>query len=224
MRLAGSVKEIDLVVFDCDGVLLDSMRQKIRAFQTWLPPEHEALRDAFMDRVMHGFGKSRSHHIRSFYEDLVGAPASTSFLEAEIARFTEICEPLCADAGWRTGSREFVEACAEAGIRRYVLSGTPQAPLEAMLDAHGASTCSATGAVLFDGIFGSPPSKPERMEWMLSETHTPAHRTVFVGDAEADRQAAVHVGAHFVYMPSEAACPSGELATEVTDLRDLLAL
>lgn len=58
LNLAGAVREIDLVVFDCDGVLLDTMPAK------------------------------------------------------------------------RAGSREFVQSCAEAGIKRYVLSGTPQQPLE----------------------------------------------------------------------------------------------
>jgi beta-phosphoglucomutase-like phosphatase (HAD superfamily) len=53
--------------------------------------------------------------------------------------FTEICEPLCARAAWRVGSAEFVLACREAGIPRYVLSGTPQVPLEAMLESNGAA-------------------------------------------------------------------------------------
>ncbi len=215
LKLAGSTREIDLVVFDCDGVLLDTMRQKIAAFRSWVPAAHADKTEAFMQRVMHGFGKSRRHHLERFYTELVGQAPAEDFLEAEVARFTEICEPLCAQAGWRVGSREFVQTCAESGVARYVLSGTPQAPLEAMLAAHDASG-------LFDAILGSPPAKSESMERILSETHTPAHRTVFIGDANADRLAAEHVGAHFVYFPSEAARPGGELATEVGDLRELL--
>ena len=130
-------------------------------------------------------------------------------------RFTEICEPLCANAAWRVGSREFVLACREADIPRYVLSGTPQAPLDAMLNSTGA-------AELFDVIIGSPPAKPESLTQILLEADTPAHRCVFVGDAEADRAAAAYVGAHFVYFPSEANRPLGALATEVSDLRQLL--
>ena len=215
LKLAGSVHPIDLVVFDCDGVLLDTMAAKIEAFRSWVPEKHAGLRAAFMDAVMQGFGKSRRTHIENFYCQTVGVEPDPVFLEAEIDRFTDICEPMCASAAWRLGSKEFVQACVAAGIPRYVLSGTPQKPLEDMLQSTG-------GTELFDVIIGSPPAKPESMERILAETDIPAHRTVFIGDANADHLAALHVGAHFVYFPSEAARPVNEIATEVTDLRQLV--
>ncbi|CAA6676366.1 MULTISPECIES: HAD family hydrolase [unclassified Lentimonas] len=215
LKLAGSVHPIDLIVFDCDGVLLDTMAAKIEAFRSWVPEAHAELRDAFMEIVMHGFGKSRTYHIASFYRELLKQEPDPAFLVAEVDRFTDLCEPLCAAAGWRIGSREFVEACRAAEIPRYVLSGTPQAPLEQML-------ASANGTEWFDVIIGSPPAKPESMERILAETGTPAHRTVFVGDANADHEAALHVGAHFVYFPSEAPAPVREVPTQVNDLRELL--
>jgi len=213
--LENSLKPIDLIVFDCDGVLLESMAAKIEAFRTWVPEAHSEQREAFMEVVMAGFGKARTHHIRTFYEEILGQEVSGDFLEAEVGRFTEICEPLCAAAAWRVGSKEFVLACREAGIPRYVLSGTPQAPLEAMLKSTG-------GAEFFDVIIGSPPAKPESLTRILAAIGVPADRCAFIGDAEADRAAAEHVGAHFVYFPSEANRPTGAVATEVSDLRQLL--
>ncbi len=213
--LAGSVKPIDLVVFDCDGVLLDSMPAKIEAFRQWVPAEHAGLADTFMRCVMDGFGKSRTYHMNRFYTELVGTVPSAAFLEAEVARFTDICEPLCASAEWRAGSMDFVKACRAAGIPRYVLSGTPQKPLEAMLESTG-------GTPLFDVIIGSPPAKPQSLTRILAETGVAAERTVFVGDANADQEAALHVGAHFVYFPSEANAPHAATPTVVTDLRQLL--
>ena len=84
-----------------------------------------------------------------------------------------------------------------------------------MLEAHGATE-------LFDVIIGSPPAKPQSMERILRETGTAPEKTVFVGDANADQVAALHVGAHFVYFPSEAARPEAPVVTEVNDLRELL--
>ncbi len=215
LKLAGSVHPIDLIVFDCDGVLLDTMAAKIEAFRSWVPEAHADLREAYMECVMHGFGKSRTYHIETFYRELLKQAPDPVFLAAEVDRFTDICEPLCAAAAWRKGSRQFVEACRAAEIPRYVLSGTPQAPLQDMLASAGATE-------LFDVIIGSPPGKPESMERILVETDTPAHRAVFVGDANADHEAALHVGAHFVYFPSEAERPKAAVATEVNDLRELL--
>ena len=215
LLLENSIQVIDLIVFDCDGVLLDTMSAKIRAFQDWVPEAHLDYRDDFMEVVMAGFGRSRTHHIRTFYEDILKQKRGVDFLEAEVKRFTDICEPLCAAAEWRTGSKAFVVACCESKIPRYILSGTPQAPLETMLE-------SVSATALFDEIIGSPPGKPESLTRILAETGTPPNRCVFVGDAEADRVAASHVGAHFVYFPSEANRPTGVLPTEVSDLRQLL--
>ncbi len=215
LRLGGEMKEIDLVVFDCDGVLLDTMAAKIEAFKAWVPEVHADLREAFMELVMHGFGKSRRVHIERFYRDLVRIEPDPVFLDAEIARFSAICEPMCADSPWREGSMAFVEALIAAGVPRYVLSGMPQAALEETLE-------SAGGTELFDVIIGSPPAKPDSMERILAETGVSAERTVFIGDANADQAAAIHAGTHFVYFPSEAARPQAEIVTEVSDLRQLL--
>lgn len=215
LLLGGERVGVDLVVFDCDGVLLNTMPEKIRAFEQWIPAMYAEHRGAYMEMVMAGFGKSRARHIRNFYEEILGLEVDTAFLEAEVARFTEICEPLCAGARWCVGSREFVAAVQAAGVTRYVLSGTPQAPLESMLE-------SAGGTELFDVIIGSPPAKPESMDRILAETGVTAKRTLFIGDANADQEAALHVGAHFVYFPSEAQRPLAPIVTEVGDLRELL--
>ncbi len=215
LRIAASLVPVELIVFDCDGVLLDSMPAKIQAFRDWVPEKHASHREAFMEVVMAGFGRSRTHHVRTFYAEILGQDVSEDFLVQEVARFTEICEPLCASAPWRTGSIEFVRACREAGIPRYVLSGTPQQALDDMLAAAG-------GAELFDVIIGSPPAKPESLSRILEETGVAAERTVFVGDANADQEAALYVGAHFVYFPSEANRPKAQTPTVVGDLRELL--
>jgi phosphoglycolate phosphatase-like HAD superfamily hydrolase len=215
LKIANSEQPIDLIVFDCDGVLLDSMPAKIESFRQWVPALHADKRTAFMNRVMDGFGQSRTRHIRTFYETIVGQAVTEDFLEAEVARFAGICEPLCASAPWREGSKEFVQSCRATGIPLYVLSGTPQKPLEAMLE-------SAGGMPLFDVIIGSPPGKPESLREILAKTGVPASRTVFVGDANADQEAALHVGAHFVYFPSEANPPFAPTPTVVGDLRELL--
>ncbi len=217
LNLSGTPHPIALVVFDCDGVLLDTIPAKIEAFRRWVPAEHREQEGAFVEFVSRSFGRSRSVHIAHFYRELVGREVDEAFLAAETDRFTSICEPLCAAAGWRPGSLEFVHACRDAKVRRCVLSGTPQAPLEAMLAA-------APGYQddLFHEIIGFPPAKPEALAALLERTGTPAHRTVFIGDAEADLLAARHVGAHFVYFPSQAQRPRTEIANEVGDLRGMM--
>ena len=56
LLLENSLKPIDLIVFDCDGVLLESMAAKIEAFRQWVPDAYADRREAFMTAVMAGFG------------------------------------------------------------------------------------------------------------------------------------------------------------------------
>lgn len=81
---------------------------------------------------------------------------------------------------------------------------------------------STDAAQYFDVIIGSPPQKPESMERILEAVGVSAERTLFIGDANADHVAALHVGAHFVYFPSEAPAPAAPVETTVGDLRELL--
>jgi phosphoglycolate phosphatase len=215
LRLAGEVRAIRLVVFDCDGVLLDTMAAKIEAFRRWVCarwPQHEAV---FLDHVMGSFGRSRNFQIEWFFNHCLDLAVDAEALADEVALFTAICEPLCADAGWLTGSSEFVAACEAAGVPRYVLSGTPQRQLEDMLVANGVDQ-------RFSGIIGSPPTKSVSLQKILAMTGIAPDATVFVGDAEADAQAAASVGIHFVYKPSVAKRPLTPIQTEATDLRELL--
>ena len=39
LKLGDAVHPIDLIVFDCDGVLLESMSAKIEAFRQWVPED-----------------------------------------------------------------------------------------------------------------------------------------------------------------------------------------
>lgn len=213
--LEKSVRSIHLVVCDCDGVLLDTVSAKIEAFRHWVPEAHRDKRKNFIDHIMDGFGESRTHHIAYFYREILQEEPTPAFLDAEKVRFTDICEPLCAAASWIEGSREFLEACVEANVRRYVLSGTPQKQLENMLASSG-------GIDLVNTVVGSPPGKGESLERILAETSIPADKTVFIGDANADQVAAMRVGAHFVYLPSKANRPKAFVATEVKNLLDLL--
>ena len=208
--------DIDAVVFDCDGVLLETISAKLQAYMDWIPAGLSGLKGVFSAHNRKSFGQSRAVQIRYFYEVLAGMTEVTEeFLEKEVARFTSVCEPLCETAPWAVGANEFVNVCREAGCRTAVLSGTPQAELEAMLvqrDAMG----------LFDLVMGFPITKEDGLEKVLNRYKVAAGKVLFVGDAQRDAEAALTVGTHFVYRPSEADRPLCPIANEAVDLRVLL--
>ena len=52
LALDGVSTEIDAVVFDCDGVLLETIPAKLQACMDWLPAEHEALKKRFESTIL----------------------------------------------------------------------------------------------------------------------------------------------------------------------------
>jgi len=208
--------ELDAVVFDCDGVLLETISAKLQAYVDWILEEHTSLQPTFSEHNRRSFGQSRWVQIRYFYEELVKMESvSDVFIESEVQRFTEICEPLCEAAEWAEGARDFVLACNEAGSRTFVLSGTPQEELEGMLQQRDAME-------LFDGVMGFPITKEEGLERVVQEHGFRPERILFVGDAQRDAEAAQAVGTHFVYRPSEADRPTCPIWNETVNLLELL--
>ena len=138
------------------------------------------------------------------------------FLDDEVKRFTDICEPLVKASPWVEGSLDFVQALVADHLPLFVVSGTPQKPLETMLRER-----QAMG--YFEGVYGSPPDKITHLRRILSEGEFEPSRVIFIGDAPPDAEAAQRAGLRFVYRPSEAARPRGEPDAIAPDLRALLA-
>ena len=214
--LSDSITELDAVVFDCDGVLLETIPAKLQAYMEWMPMEYESLREVFRSHNLKSFGQSRSVQLRYFYEKLARRSVSEDFLLHEVDRFASICEPLCKVAPWADGSREFVEACKAMDAHIFVLSGTPQRELDAMLNQRNAKR-------LFDGIYGFPITKTGGLKNILKQGGYKKDRVLFIGDAEKDASAAMQVGVNFVYRPSEADRPVSIVQTETKNLMTLVA-
>jgi phosphoglycolate phosphatase len=191
-----TLSSVDAFVFDCDGVLLDTVGAKLRAFQNWVPPEFGHLREPFAAYNKTAFGISRFEQIRYFFEYLAKTSVSDERVKDEAARFGKLVAHESVNATWLPGSREFVERLHERKIPLYVLSGTPEAELKENLRQQ-------QGAHFFLRIIGAPKTKEEGLRLIMDEDHRRPEQTWFVGDADRDYIAARNTGVHFIYKPSE---------------------
>lgn len=187
----------NLVVLDCDGVLLDSVGAKTAAFTEWVESRYPDYAGAFVQYHLGAYGQSRFVQLRYFFDQIFERPLSERELNAEIERFAAINRENMASVNMREGVQAFLEACHAASVRVDVLSGTPQSELEHTLRAHGL-------AEAFHTVIGSPTKKPDGLSHLLAETRIHPSHAWFVGDATADASAAASVGIPFVYVPSQA--------------------
>lgn len=210
------VEQLKAVVFDCDGVLLDTVRLKLEAFREWVPEEYEMYRAQFAEYNIRAFGKTRKEQITYFYEDIMGVSVAGDELAFQIQRFAEIVQQKIAKATWLEGSAEFLEYCHGQGILVFILSG---APSEELISTFEKLDCMH----MFDGVYGAPTTKQQGMADIINKYGLQPSDMVFVGDADKDYFTAEEFGVRFIYKPSEVIVSSWKPFLEEEDLSKLIA-
>ena len=184
------------IVFDCDGVLLDSNDMKVRAFVEVLSGYPEDAVALFSEFQQASFGLSRYRLVDRFFADFLGRDAEPGEKQALLDAFGAYCVENYARQPVTTGATDTLERLAAAGVPLFVVSGSDQAELRDTLATIGL-------ARYFRTIFGSPDTKVANLDKVKAEC--PAERIIFVGDATADWDAASKHGCQFLYLSTWAA-------------------
>jgi len=175
------------IVFDFDGVILESAGIKTRAFERLFAAWPEAVPAIRAYHLAHA-GISRHVKIAHICAHLLGLPDDPAREAALAERFGDLVWDEVLAAPLVPG----VEAVLAAPLAPYAIaSGTPHDELQRILAVRG-----LTGA--FWAACGSPTPKPVILRDLLARRGWRAVDVVFVGDGESDRDAAADVGMPFV--------------------------
>jgi HAD superfamily hydrolase (TIGR01549 family) len=178
------------LIFDFDGVIVESEHIKTRAFQT-LYGEHgpEVVAAVVAHHEANG-GISRRKKIRHCHETLLGTDLDGAKLETLCQRFSALVEDEVVGCDWVPGARELL---ASQFARRplFVVSGTPQDELTRIVERRGL-------APWFTEVHGSPPEKATTIRSILARHDLDPRTVLFVGDAAADWRAARETGVRFI--------------------------
>ncbi|MDA0997351.1 MAG: HAD hydrolase-like protein [Proteobacteria bacterium] len=180
----------DTYFFDFDGVLVESNAVKEDAFRTLYEPHGPDVLAKVM--VHHGKneGISRLIKIRHCHLEFLGIELDQAALTEIAGRYGELVEAKVTAAPWVEGAREFLDNVRQ-DKHCFVVSGTPEPELRRIVDARG-----MTG--YFTEVRGSPMDKTEIVDELIGRHGIEAAGALFVGDAEADRIAAVNNGIAFI--------------------------
>lgn len=213
------------IVFDCDGVLLNSNELKTACFREVLEAGGYDAGDIarFVEFQRASFGMSRYHLFEMLLGwELVVRPSLDR--DQLLTRYAEALGGRYVTCAATPGMHDVVGKLA-AEVPVYIVSGSDQAELRAVMAERG-------DASMFRLILGSPTNKFDNLTLVLDDLATdraadPAD-IVFVGDAEADMTAARKAGMGFVYMDNfSAAQPRMRALTAqhgiplINDLREL---
>lgn len=182
-------QKLSAVVFDCDGVLIESNAAKTRAFgQTVAEFGPEAMA-RLMDYHRKNGGVSRFKKFEWFFREVVGTPLSHEMMDRMCTRFTRFCMDEVLTAPMVAGAMESLTLLA-GKVPLFVASGTPEKELQEVIGQRGLG-------MYFKGIRGTPPEKEFLLEQIIAGHRLDAPRVLMVGDAITDLRAARYCGTQF---------------------------
>jgi len=197
-------------------VLAETNAIKNDAYSRLYRPYGADVHARVMEYIDSREGISRVVKIREAHKAFLGVELSEAELADLAGTYSRMVEEAVVAARWVAGAREFLEARA-GRLPMAVISGTPEAEMRRIVEKRDM-------ARYFVAVRGSPPKKPPIVRELLARHRLRAERTVFVGDAPFDREAALETGLRFIgRVPADRPSPFPDGTATVPDLTGLAA-
>ena len=192
MKQEGAIENYETIVFDCDGVILDSNRVKTEAFYYTTLPYGKDLANAMVDYHMANGGISRYQKFEYFLNIILPADVESNEHDFETllenyARFVTAglidCDitPKINDLRLQSKSRWLIVSGGDQDELRTVFS---KRKLSKMFDG---------------GIYGSPDSKNVILDREIQRGNI-KFPALFLGDSKYDYEAAKANGLDFIFV------------------------
>lgn len=178
------------LIFDCDGVILNSNKLKTAAFVAAARPYGVNAAEALAEHHMAHGGVSRYRKFEHFLRDIVGVPVEQSMLDSLLETYGRLVRKGLLTCNVDPGLGALREATSSA--RWMVVSAGDQDELRDIFHLRNLTKN-------FDGgIFGSPDTKEAILarEQANSNIQPPA---LFIGDSRYDHEISLQAGIDFVF-------------------------
>ena len=182
---------IRAIVFDFDGVLVESVDTKTKAYAGLFEDEGEEVVRKVVDYHLEHGGVSRFEKFKFIYREILRSPLTEEKFNSLCNDFSRIVVDEVVNARWVNGAREFLENNKNA-YQFFVVSGTPDEELKSIIKRREMDS-------MFDAVFGSPKAKDQLLNELMDFYNLNCNEMVFVGDAMTDRQAAESTGIPFIW-------------------------
>jgi phosphoglycolate phosphatase-like HAD superfamily hydrolase len=190
--VAALFESLRAVVFDFDGVLVDSVGIKSAAFAGLYPQESDAFRDSVVRHHLAHGGISRMQKIAHFEQLRTGRPAASERVDELAEQFAELVTERVISAPEMQGALELL-GYLYGRFPLFVCSGTPEPELRRIVRSRGWDR-------YFDGVFGSPREKKVILRSIAASLRCPLEDILMIGDASTDLESSLAVGARFVFV------------------------
>ena len=191
VKLAKLLDSRDMLVFDFDGVLVDSVEIKTEVFASLYEPfGAEVVAKVVSHHREHG-GMSRFEKFRHYHREFLGQSIGESKVIELAEAFAVRVKQAVVSAPEIPGALMVLKYFCGRGKICAVNSATPE---EELIDIVRQRSLSD----YFVRVCGAPTSKAANLGKILCDFSMPAEKAVFFGDARADLDAALSNGVEFI--------------------------
>lgn len=181
---------IKAILFDFDGVILDSMDVKTQAFYDMYLPYGKDIAERVRKHHLDNGGISRFEKFKLYHEEWLGIPTDESKIYELANEFSNRVFQGVINAPEVAGIRTFLDKAINK-YRMWVITGTPTSEIREIVKAKKLDK-------YFVSCLGSPEKKTYWTAKIIQKEGLNPNEVVFIGDALADFEAASTNHIHFV--------------------------
>ncbi|MEH7131459.1 HAD-IA family hydrolase [Neobacillus drentensis] len=183
--------QYEIIIFDCDGVLIDVNHLKCEAFGKSVEGYSADIIENFVNHCKRTFGVSRYVKFKEFLSDFAKEPFQEDKYNSLLNNYAKICKEIYRYANPTPGSGNLLLELSNLNKNLFVASGSDEKELNEVFEDRNLSK-------YFQGIYGSPKTKSECVSIILK--NYPNKKAVFIGDALSDLKTAKEHNIDFIYM------------------------
>ncbi len=215
----GFLVMLEAVIFDFDGVLVESVDVKTKAFAKLFEGYGTDVVRKVVDFHLANGGMTRYDKFRYYYSEVLREPLSEAKMQELSDHFSQLVVEQVIAAPYVAGAREFLDRHSGT-LDLFVVSATPEEEIRYIVARRGMQG-------YFKGVYGAPRTKLGLTRGVLEENGYRPEGVLFVGDATSDFEAARDTGCAFVgrvARDQSSPFPGGTLVTQdLTGLGEMVA-
>jgi phosphoglycolate phosphatase-like HAD superfamily hydrolase len=181
---------ISTIIFDFDGVIVDSVDIKAQAFCHVFREQPLEIRRQILALHMNHAGTPRREKFRIIYKEFLNQPVSAVELEQLSVEFSQFCVDKIVKVPYVGGAFEFISQY-HGTYDLFIASSAPESELRDIVSRRGIDG-------FFKGVFGTPRTKSEICRAILEQKQLLPQQVAFIGDSIGDYEVARQCGTHFI--------------------------
>jgi phosphoglycolate phosphatase-like HAD superfamily hydrolase len=181
---------IEAIIFDFDGVILESINIKSEAF-AYIYSEYE--KDIIEKIVAHhraNGGMSRYKKFQFYHKNFLNKKITQKDIKILDKKFSEFVMRKIRQVPFVEGVKNFIETHYQ-NYQMFISTGAPQYEVEKVAEIRNIKH-------FFKKIYGSPATKIEHIKSILLENNLHPSQVVFIGDGTTDKISANQTNLHFI--------------------------